>query len=227
MILLIFLGAASLPASTGIPKIAFESLELDLGKVAQGDPAKGAFKFRNLGSAILKIVDVVPGCGCTSTLLSAGQIKPGESGEIAITVSTTGITGPMRKTVVVTTNDPKQPEINLIVAVVVEPEVALSQPALFFGNISANREVTREVILTIPTDKTIRVVGAESSNKDIRLSLSPVAETNGKRVRLSVTHKAGAKPGYFFGTAVIKTTSRRTPELTLGIRGTVDPPQPD
>jgi hypothetical protein len=77
--------------------------------------------------------------------------------------------------------------------------------------------------LTIPADKPIKILGAETSDDSIGVSFSAVPGTDGKRIKVVVTHKANAKPGYYFGTVVIKTTSRQTPEITLGIRGTVDP----
>jgi len=230
LFLLLILAAAPPPVSAGAvgnPGISFENLELDLGRVMQGDTARGVFRFRNPGSAVLKILDVAPGCGCTTTLLSAKQINPGGTGEIAVAVNTDGISGAMRKAVVVTTNDPGRPEVTLMVTALVEPEVSFSLPALFFGEVPVDKEVTREIVLTVRSDVSVRIVGVESSNQDIRAGLSPEPLSNGKRVRLSVTHRAGAKPGYFFGAVIIKTTSSRTPELTLGVRGTVNPPLPN
>jgi hypothetical protein len=222
-ILLLVLGATPLMAQAGTPSISFESLEQDLGKVMQGDPVKCVFKFHNQGTGTLKIVDVAPGCGCTTTLLSAKQVKPGGYGEIGVTVNTSGIIGPIRKAVTVTSNDPKQPEVNLVIAAVVEPEIALSEPAIFFGSVPMRKEVAKEIMLTIPADRPIKILGAETSDDSIGVSFSAVPGTDGKRIKVVVTHKANAKPGYYFGTVIIKTTSRRTPEITLGIRGTVDP----
>jgi len=210
-------------AQTGAPNLSFESREQNLGKVMQGDPVKTVFKFRNLGTGILNILDVAPGCGCTTTLLSGKQVKPGGSGEIGVSVNTNGMTGPIRKAITVTSNDPKQPEVNLVVAAVVEPEIAVSEAAIFFGNVPGHKAVAKEIILTLPTDKPIKIVSAESSDQDTGVSFSPLPGTDGKRIRLVVTHKANAKPGYFFGTVVVKTTSSRTPIITMGFRGTVDP----
>jgi hypothetical protein len=221
-VLLLVFGVTPLRAQAGAPSIAFESLEQDLGKVMQGDPAKYVFKFRNSGTGTLKIVDVAAGCGCTTTLLSAKQVKPGADGEIGVTVNTNGITGPIRKAVTVTSNDPRHPKVNLVIAAVVEPEIALSESAIFFGNVPLYQEVTKEIILTIPADKAIKIVSTQSGDDNIGVNFSPVPQTNGKKIKVEVTHKANAKRGYFFGTVVIKTTSRRTPEITLGLRGTVD-----
>ena len=153
-------------------------------------------------------------------MLSAKQIAPGASGKIEVTINTQGQTA-IHKSVVVVSNDPKNPQVSLSLTGTVVPEFALSERFIYFGSVPPGKEVVKELLITIPPEKSVKVLSAESTDQYVAVKLEPVAGSNGKQVKLTATQKADTKPGYHFGMVVVKTSSALTPELKIPVRGNV------
>jgi len=158
-------------------------------------------------------------------LLSAKQIPPGQTGELEVRVVTQGLSGSLVKAVLLTTNDPRSPEITLSITAEVEPEYLLSQPAIFFGGTPRGKEVVRDLALTIPPGRNYRILGAESTDPWVLVSLEPLPGSGGRKFKIVATQKRDAPEGYHFGTIVVKTTNSRNPEIRITVRGVVSPPE--
>lgn len=158
-------------------------------------------------------------------MLSAKQIEPGKTGEIKVEVNTSGLTGSLSKSVAITCNDPRQPEIMLNIRATVEEEVSISERGIFFGSTPRGREVTKELSITIPPERQVRIVSAESTDQSVTVRLEPVPGTGDRKIRLLAVQKADAPEGYHFGTIVVKTTSKFSPELKIPVRGVVQAPE--
>ena len=157
-------------------------------------------------------------------MLSARKTLPGKNGRIEVGIKTAGMSGILEKFVSVTTNDPGNPEARLTVKATVEPEIALSEYGIFFENAPRGREVRKEVILMMPTGKSIKILNAETNDPKVSVKLEPVPGSNGQKWKLSAIQKADAKPGYHFGEIVVRTSSRLTPKISIYERGTVAAP---
>lgn len=153
-------------------------------------------------------------------MLSAKQVAPGKSGKIEVNVKTQGQTA-LHKSVVVLTNDPKQPQVTLSLTGTVVPEFGLSERTIYFGSVPPGKEVVKNLFITIPPDKSVKVLSAESTDQYVTVQLEPAAGSNGKKVKLVATQKPDTKPGYHFGMVVVKTSSTLTPELRIPVRGIV------
>ncbi len=68
------------------PSIQFEKEVYDFGKVTQGEIVRYKFKFKNVGNKPLKLIDVKPSCGCTTTNWPKNEISPNSSSEIEISL---------------------------------------------------------------------------------------------------------------------------------------------
>ena len=154
-------------------------------------------------------------------MLSAKQVQSGKSGQIEVSVNTQGLMGALDKSVNITTNDPRQPVVTLNVKAIVEPEISVSEPSIYFGTVPKGKEVTKEIYITLPADKPIRILSAESMDQNVAVKIEPVPGTNGKKAKLKATQKADAKIGYHFGRIVVKTTSSLTPEISIYVRGVI------
>lgn len=154
-------------------------------------------------------------------MLSAKQVQPGATGQIEAVVKTEGAVGRIEKHITVRSNDPRQPELNLAVIAVVEPEFTLSDRTIYFGSVAKGKEVVKEVVISIPPDKSVKVVSAQSSDKNVVVKLEPVSGSNGKTFKVIATQKADADEGYHFGVLNVKTTSTYTPEINIPVRGMV------
>ena len=157
-------------------------------------------------------------------MLSAKQIAPGQTGEIAVSVHTENLST-VNKTVAVTTNDPKNQQIMLSLTAIVEPDFVLSERAIFFGNMPKGKEATRELIITVADGKEAKPLSAETTDQSVSVKLEPMAGSSGKKFKLNVTQKSDAKEGYHYGVILVKTNSPLTPELKIPVRGIVVAPQ--
>ena len=103
-------GLVNNPASTTEsknakePKIEFNVLEHDFGKMIQGEQVSFSYKFKNTGDAPLIIAAVERTCGCTEIKFPKDPIKPGGEGSINITYDSKGHKGFQNKRIIVKAN---------------------------------------------------------------------------------------------------------------------------
>jgi hypothetical protein len=218
------LAAACLPilAQSKGPSIVFENHTKNVASVTEGETIRHVFKFANKGNATLEILDVQASCGCTSTLLSSKKIAPGQSGEISVTIETKELSSlELNKIVTVISNDLQQPQVILTVLGSIVPEFALSDVSMYFGNVPKGQQMSKEILVTIPADKAVKLLSAASTDASVTVRLEPVAGSDGKKMKVVAALKPEAAEGYHFGAILIKTTSQLKPELKIPVRGTV------
>jgi hypothetical protein len=97
----------------------------------------------------------------------------------------------------------------------VQPEISLSSPSIYFENVPKGTEVTKEVIITVAAERSIKILSAESTDESVIVKLEPVPDSEGKKVKLIATQKADGKIGYHMERIIVKTTSYLTPELSI------------
>jgi hypothetical protein len=93
--------------TSGTPVVEFVETSHDMGQVAAGGEYSHEFVVRNKGTGILQIKKVLPGCG--STAFWDKTISPGKEGRIKIHVIASQCSDYYKRSIVVTTNDPKTP----------------------------------------------------------------------------------------------------------------------
>lgn len=106
----------SLTARTNGPKIIFDEISHDFGKITQGTVLEYSFKFKNEGSEKLVITSVNASCGCTGAVLEGKkEFEKDESGEIRVTFNTQGRMGINSKTVAIYSNDSTSSSVTLTI----------------------------------------------------------------------------------------------------------------
>jgi hypothetical protein len=96
-------------------KIEFEKKEVDFKTLSPGEIKHTTFKFKNTGNDQLVIYNTKTDCGCTASTLGKMRYEPGEEGSLKVTFNSKGKSGKVQQTIVVTTNDPNQPEVFLLI----------------------------------------------------------------------------------------------------------------
>jgi len=97
------------------PLIVFLSTEYDSGRVEMGSKNTGFFTFLNEGGKDLVITNISTSCGCTVIEAPNTILKPGQSSEITVTYVADSL-GKSRKRILVFSNDPIRPKIELWVS---------------------------------------------------------------------------------------------------------------
>lgn len=105
------------------PRIAVDPPSFDFGKVLPQKALTREFSIRSFGAQDLVIENVSTSCGCTvADNLAKKVVKPGGSQPLRVTLTTPPNPGAITKSVMVRSNDPVRPllEIKLKATVVAE-----------------------------------------------------------------------------------------------------------
>jgi hypothetical protein len=227
---LLVAGLLPLLAQQKGPNIEFDNVNRMVTKAIDGDVISQVFKFTNKGDAQLEILAVEPACGCTTALPVPNRLAPGQTGQIEVKITTTGLAAalttvnesvPMSKTITVKTNDPKQPQIILTVNSNILQEIAVSESSVYFGTNQRGQAVTKELIVEIAPDRPIKLLSAISTDENVTVKLEPVAGSGDKKYKLTAVQKPTAVEGYHLGEIRITTSSQLKPEIKIPVRGLV------
>jgi hypothetical protein len=199
----------------------------DFGTVAKGEKVHATFEVRNLGKAPLEISQVRPTCGCTVANFDR-TIAPGGTGKIAAEVDTTGFSGPISKAVLVFSNDPATPQVNLVIKADVRAFIeVLPRPLVIFRNVLQGEPASEKLVLASADGSDFKVQSAEASGGPYQLAYRELPEKEriqdrkGSQWELTVTIPANAPEGMLNQKIVVKTTAAKAPEVAINVTGAV------
>ena len=223
-------AAAAKAAETPQPAIDIVNKIKDFGTVPKGEKIKAIFEVRNTGKAPLEISQVRPTCGCTVANFDH-TVAPGGTGKITAEVDTTGFTGPISKAVLVFSNDPATPQVNLVIKADVRAFVeVLPRPLVIFRNVLQGEPASEKLVLASADGSDFKVESAAAtSGGPYQLSYSElpdkerIPDRKGSQWELTVTVPANAPEGMLNQKIVVKTTSPKAPEVTINVTGAVRP----
>ena len=169
------------------PKIQWQELVHDFGKVRANEPQRCDFIFTNTGNAMLEITDVRPGCGCTTTGQWDRKVEPGKTGKIPIQFNPGAPSGTVTKAISVTCNDPVQNIQTLQVKATIWKPVDVNPAYVYFMGVEG--EVTNDtkvVKITNNLEESITLENPVSNNPNFKTELKTLAP--GKEFELTVTY---------------------------------------
>jgi len=105
------------------PRIRFESVVCDLGRIGPGTKNVCEFEFANIGDELLVIKEVTKTCGCTPFTLNKKEYAPGESGTLKVRYKAPSRPLSVSKTLYVYSNDKKNSRVKLAVKATVVNKV--------------------------------------------------------------------------------------------------------
>jgi hypothetical protein len=121
-----YFKATSAPKNQGtLPKIEITPRSFDFGTAKYGEVLETTFQIKNLGNQTLEIKRVATSCACTKGRVDKKRLSPGEETELFVTYETGAMSGPYAKgeqerIVYVKSNDPKNPQVEVIIKAVVK-----------------------------------------------------------------------------------------------------------
>jgi len=221
--------AGVLPAgaqTAGSAKLVVPEQVLDFGTVTQGQMVNAQFKLRNEGDAPLEVRAVRPTCGCTVADFDK-EVPPGGTGVIRAKLDTTNFNGPISKSLLVITNDPEKPSMNLVLKADVQPILeVLPRPLVRFNAIQLE-QVTDKVTVVSDQPEPFTISKAVSTVPYITASVRKLGEGElvaGKQksqyeVALTLTGKAPVGP--INAEVVLKTDNPKAKEVPIKVFGVV------
>jgi len=118
---LVAVGAGADEKPAAAPRIRVEPESFDFGKAQPGKTLRKDFTIRNFGDAELVIEGVSTTCGCTAALSAQSRVEPGGRTALRVTFETRSYSGKVERQVLVRSNDPKAPLVQVRVSATVEP----------------------------------------------------------------------------------------------------------
>ena len=209
------------------PKIEVVPETKDAGTVAKGHVIDATFIIKNHGGSDLVISDARPSCGCTVASFDK-VIKPGGEGKLNSSVDTKTFTGPISKSILLVSNDPERPQMNLFVKATVKPFVdVLPQPFVRFSVIKGDS--AGQDVMLVSEEKTFKPAIAETSQPYVHAEILPAGDKDkipgraGEQYRLRISVTGDAPDGLLNAPIRLNTGVAEQPTLEIPVSGIVRP----
>lgn len=176
------------------PKIQFDKVVYDFGTTSQVTSVTGTFTYSNTGGATLQLQKPSPTCGCTVAAVKPDTLQPGEKGELVFTVNVGNLRGHAEKHIIVPSNDPQTPSVNLAIKIDVVPMLDVQPMQVSLGDIRQGT-ITNVDLLVKRTDGQKLVINrVETSGKFVRTRVEPIENSNGQQAHVWVEAEAEGTP---------------------------------
>ncbi len=211
-----------LTAATG-PRIEFATPVYDFGKITAGEVVKHDFVFTNIGTSILTISQVKPGCGCTTAGTWNRTVEPGKTGVIPIQYHASSSSGTIWKSILVSCNDVAHSNIFLQIKGNIWTPVSITPATAYFNFASdATTNETRVLKITSHLDAPLEFVGSpQETNDAFQVELKPLSP--GKEYELRVTADPTKIAATVNAPVVLKSSTQSLPELRVPVMAFVRP----
>lgn len=213
--------------SVAAPKIDISQETKDMGTVPKGQVIETDFVLKNTGGSDLIISDARPSCGCTVSSFDK-VIKPGAEGKVHTSVDTKSFSGPISKSVLVVSNDPDRPQMNLFVKALVKPFVDVAPQQYVRFSVVKGDAASQDVIL-ISEEKGFKPTVAETAQPYVKAEISPAGDKDkiagrpGEQFKLNVSVLADAPEGLLNAPVRVTTGVSQQPTLEIPVSGIVRP----
>lgn len=215
------LDSSAQPGLNAGPMVRLSEREWNLGELPQSDRRSHDFLLTNQGTAPLRIERLESSCGCTAALASDSVLAPGEKTAISVTFNSKDFEGEQMKVVVLHTNDPAEPRIDLVIRATVIPFVRVNERTLDFGKVRLGERPIAAAILEADPGTGFAVERAEGCEDYVEWKLTPISGAEGITWRVEARLRADAPLGRFLKRADLHLVHPRRGRESLTLKGLV------
>lgn len=210
------------------PRATLDAAEQDLGVVALGSDPAVTFAIRNVGAAPLTLVVGRVPVGLRLATADA-TIAPESTGYVRLTLETFRAGATQAWRVPVTTNDPEQPELQLVVRADVRTFVLVTPPSARFTYVQHEREGGTTHLVGAAGHPDFRITRVESPYPFLDATFEAATDAarpdgaEGPLWRVSLTIRKTAAVGPLGANVVLHTNHPKQPRAWLPVSGFVRP----
>lgn len=191
------------------PRLFTAERSRDLGVVHEGDVIDVTWTLENKGDADLMIAKTQVSCGCTviDPALAGRTVKPGESVELKVKFNSTARRGEDTRPVIISSNDPLEPDYKLEFRAKVEPVYDLMPPGILdFRGVRRGEDAHKTMDFMPAAGRGALVIEAIESPEDSRFAFThaPYDFENGRGERVTVGLRDSVALGEARETAVVR-----------------------
>lgn len=214
---------ASLPGATeSKARMELTPQDFKFGDVWQGVPTQREFTIKNVGTDPLIISDVKSTCGCTVPTKPKSPVAPGESSTFTITYDTKK-PGHASKKVIVTTNDPNSPSLDIVVEGNVKALFKMTPSEhIMMHDLEPSSEQSQTIRMECNYDTPLHLKlkpGQDFGKFDVELKEVEA----GKVYELMAKTRPPLTLGFNRGTVVLETGLEKVPTLTVSLGANAQP----
>lgn len=217
--LLLFASIIPVALGTAQPKLAIDKPEIDLGVVWRGTVKKATFTIKNIGSEPLKILQMVPSCGCTTIKRPKDTLAPGESDNVEVEFSSATFRGRVEsKRVDIMTNDPTAEYATVKLVADVREELAPTEGSslVWFGTAPVGKPAEQKITFKNLTDRVIVVKGFTAPTGRVTLTWDKKKVNPQEDLTLVVKVNID-KEGYTADHVDLDTDSKNQPKVMINV----------
>jgi len=207
--------------------LAFESENLDLGLVHDGNKIDVEWPFVNEGESPVTIIKARPSCGCTVPKgIENLVVQPGEESVVRASFNPTGKKGQTSVRVTLETDDPERAVVTLSLSAEVESIVSVDPVLVQFGELMKGETKTLTIDLTGQMEdlEALFATSTDSTVVDARVLGVEKVEINGRerqKSTLEVIAKAPKKTGQIRERLFIRTNDPRRRLVEVNVLGRI------
>jgi hypothetical protein len=196
-----------------LPQITCDVDDFRFSQVLEGIIVTHTYKVKNSGDALLQILKVKTGCGC-STVSYDNEILPGKSGNITLRINTDGYGGKQYNEIIhVMTNDPNTPDFKLTASGPVASLAIFSPKGVSFkGKCTSLHEAL--VTITPNNDYSFEITGINLGNLKDKIACTLTKKESA--YVLSVLNQMKT-PGRYWGKIILNTDHQTKKQLDLWV----------
>ena len=207
----------------GNPTMDLAETTYSFGEITQGTKVEHVFKFKNNGTADLKLGRPKTSCGCTASLLSKDIIPPGQEGEVKVTFNSSGKRGKQDRRITIPTNVPGMEKTNISITGNVKVDLAFEPNYVKLGTMTEKKPETKTIKLINTGDTDVTITKVEVSRADevkVDLKENTVIKA-GKTLEFKATVKPKEPMRHFSSRLQIETNHPKQNRLYLALYGQV------
>jgi len=157
------------------PDIEFDHRSFDMGTIGRAQTVEHEFTFKNAGKRPLTIYKIETMCTCLSGRPTLSTIQPGNSAAIIARLEAFNYEGTRPdKMLLVTTNDPDEPTVNLNIRAHIIDMATLDPPAIVMPDIRSGQTASAEAKLIQRAAQALLIKDIQSSSPHVSVTSSPL-----------------------------------------------------
>lgn len=213
------------------PRIEMPETVYKFGNIERGTTMSHEFVVKNVGEFPLRVEVASTTCKCTVGDLEKNEILPGEQSVVLLEWHAKTPPSPFRHGAVLTTTDPTQRSIDLIVEGQVVESTAMSPSELIFGTVQSGETAEASLYLMSFLDEKIEVtdyqLSDESLTETIEITTAPAERSElpspdaNSGVKVTAKFKSGKTIGPFRGWLTLTTNLKKAQNLEVRLAGQV------
>jgi hypothetical protein len=197
------------------PRIFCEEPTFDFGSRDASETVDHTFVLTNTGTADMEIKRVQAACGCTTAELEKKVVPPGESSRISAKLSLAGRGGELQKPILIESNDPTNPVLQLVMKGVVGADFEITPTTMVLRKDSPEAPSTASVIVKSLKNEKFEIIGAKSESGKLIVRWDKFPDEDA--FQLTANCEGQFQPGQYGDKIIVETNHPRKTQLEVGV----------